>query len=197
MLKRIAFVASIVIVGAALGIGSALLMIGNGAMIGRVENAHWFTSRTIGSVDADPYTRALVARVGLLGLNRQETVYYTRTEDDDGAPFDGDCTYRVEGGDLAARWWSITLYAPDNFLAVNGDDAPSIDATSIVRGDSDAWTARIAPERGDAVNWISSRNGDAFSLSIRLYNPEAAISEHLETVALPRIVREACPGDAP
>lgn len=194
MLKRIAFLLSILLVGTALGVGSALLMIGNGAMIGRVDNNHWYTSRTVGSVDADPYTRALVARIGLLGLNRQETVYFSRTEDEAGVAFDGACAYRIDGGPLAARWWSITLYAADNFLAINGDDQPSIDATSVQANADGSWAARIAPERGGAENWISSRNGGAFSLSIRLYNPEPAISDHLGDVPLPTITREACEG---
>lgn len=194
MLKKMAFVLSVLLAGAALGVGSAMLMIRNGAMIGRVENNHWFTSRSVGLVDADPYTRALVARIGLLGLNRQETVYFSRTEDGSGVAFDGACIYRVDGGPLAARWWSITLYAADNFLALNDDDQPSIDATSVRANADGSWTARIAPGRGDAQHWISSRNGAAFSLSIRLYNPEPAVGEHLEDVALPTVTREGCEG---
>ncbi|MEZ5955823.1 MAG: DUF1214 domain-containing protein [Hyphomonadaceae bacterium] len=192
MLKRILFVLSVLVVGIGAGGGSAMLMISSGAMIGRVDNDRWFTSRTIGATDADPYTRALVARIGLLGLNRNETIYYTRTEDDSGQPFSDACIYRIEGGPLATRWWSVTLYAPDNFLAVNGDERHSIDATSVAPDADGRWSARIAAQQDGAENWISSRNGGAFSLSIRLYNPEPAIGDHLGTVALPHIVRESC-----
>lgn len=193
-MKRLGFLLSLLVVGLALGIGSAMLIIRGGAMIGRIDNGHWISSHTIGSVDADPYTRALIARIGLLGLNQNETIYYNRTVDEDGRVFDAGCVYRAEGGSLPARWWSITLYAPDSFLAVNGDDHPSIDATSIVAAADGRWHARIAATRDGAANWISSKNGDAFSLSIRLYNPEAAARQGMETVALPRIVRESCAG---
>lgn len=192
MLKRVVFVLSIFIVGIATGAGSAILTIRNGAMLGRIANNHWITSQTIGATEADPYTRARVARIGLLGLNRSETVYYSRIEDDAGEKFRVNCVYRIEGVPLATRWWSITLYAADNFLAVNGDEHPSIDATSINLDANGGWRARIAPHRGNAANWISSRNGGAFSLSLRLYNPEPAIGEHLVDVALPSVVRESC-----
>lgn len=195
MLKRIGFVFGALVVGIVAGVGAALLMIHNGAMIGRVENHLWFTNRSIGSVDADPYTRALVARVGLLGLNRSEAIYYTRSHDEAGAEFEERCTYRIDGGPLAARWWSITLYAPDNFLAINGDDHPSIDATSVTTSADGSWSATIAPDRGDAVDWISSRNGGTFRLSIRLYNPGPEIGEHMADVNLPRVTRESCRGE--
>jgi len=192
MIKRIGFVLSILVIGVALGVGSALFMISRGTMIGAVDNSYWRTSSTIGSTDADPYTRALIARIGLLGLNQNETIYYNRTRDDAGDTFDAACTYRIEGGAMAARWWSITLYAPDNYLAQNGDGAPSIDATSIEGDEQGRWQASVSPRRADAAHWISSKNADAFSLSLRLYNPEAAIREHMGDVALPSVTRVSC-----
>ncbi len=192
MLKRVAYVLSIFIVGGAVGVGSAFMMIGNGAMFGSIDNAGWRSSSTIGSVDADAYTRALVARIGLLGLNQNETIYYNRTADEAGRPLDARCVYRLEGAALPARWWSITLYASDHFLAVNGDDAPSIDATSIIAEPDGGWSASVAATRGQAPNWISAKHAGAFSLSIRLYNPEAAVRDDMAGVALPTLTRESC-----
>ncbi|WP_181160101.1 DUF1214 domain-containing protein [Sandaracinobacter neustonicus] len=195
MARRILFRASAVVLGIVVGVGSALLMIRNGAMIGRVDNGQWFGSSAVGSTEADPYTRALVARIGLLGLNRNETIYFTTMKDSAGRPYDGRCTYRISGGALPARWWAVTLYAPDNFLAQNGDNHPSIDATSIQTAPDGSWSARIAPTQDGAEDWISSRNADAFSLSVRLYNPSEKAASDMRNVRLPVIERVSCEGE--
>lgn len=192
-MKRVLWLASAVAFGVVVGLGSAMLMIRNGAMIGRVDNDQWQSSRTIGSTEADPYTRALIARIGLLGLNRNETIYFNRTRDEAGRPFDGRCRYRMEGVDPPARWWSITLYAPDSYLAINGRDRHALDATSVSRTADGSWSAAIGPAPSGAANWISSENAGTFSLTIRLYNPEASVADDMGTVALPRIIRAACP----
>lgn len=191
-MKKLAFVLSAIAVGALLGYGAAWRVIAGADAIGGVNNNGWRTSAVIGSTDADPYTRAIVARAGLLALNQEETVYYTRMFDEAGRAFDELCVYLVEGAALPARWWSLTLYAEDHFLAVNGEERHSVDATGVERDESDAWAVRVAPTQAGARNWISSRNGGAFSLSIRLYNPDAEVRETLAGVALPRVSRESC-----
>jgi hypothetical protein len=196
-MKRLGFWIVAVITGLLLGAGSAVLVLSQGAMIGAVDNAHWRTNRAIGSPDADPYTRAVVARAGLLALNQSETVYYFRTEDDAGEPLRGDCTYVLTGPRLPARWWSITLYDGDFYLAVNGDDAHSIDATSVQAAPHGVWRVRVGPERGDDVNWISSANAGSFSLSLRLYNPDDEVRADLAGIALPHLTRDTCAEDAP
>ena len=65
----------------------------------------------------------------------------------------------------------MTLYADDGFLAQNNDNADSIDASRI--GNDGPWRARIAPVRGDAAYWLSSREARRdFSLTLRVYNPQ-------------------------
>lgn len=194
-MSKIIMVVSAILVGALVGIASAQFRIANGGLIGGIDNNGWRTSAAIGSTSADPYTRAVVARAGLLALNQQETVYYTRVRDDTGRRFDARCVYSVEGAELPARWWSMTLYAEDNFLAVNGEERHSVDATTITTDESRAWVVRVAPIQADAVNWISTKNAGAFSLSIRLYNPGAEVRENMAGVRLPRVVRQSCEGE--
>ena len=84
-----------------------------------------------GSVDADPWTRARIALTGLLALTRDQAIYFTTQTDDSGARLREECRYRVTGGAMPARWWSVTVYADDDFLPQNEDDALSFDATEV------------------------------------------------------------------
>ena len=188
-----------ILIGLALGGASALFAAGiwpRGTAMApssAVDIEGWRGDLAVGSNAADPYTRARIARHGLLALAKSEAVYFTRSTDDRGDPLREDCTYRISGGGQDAQWWSITLYDADSRLPMNEDDALSIDASETGEG---AWAATIAAvEPPDAFHWISSRNGGTFDLTLRLYVPSQAVLDDPATaVNPPRISRLSCRG---
>ncbi len=182
----------IVIGGLVIGVASAMLVLGNGQLLGREKSGGWFGNRNAGSSAADPYTRGIIAKIGLLALNRSETIYFQRYEDEKGARLDASCRYQLSGSALPTRWWSITIYAADNFLPVNGNDAQSIDATRVKRGADGRWTAVLSATRGDAANWVSSRNAGQFSLGLRMYNPEPGPRNDIAMIPFPTIRTISC-----
>lgn len=154
----------------------------------------WSSDWSIGSSSASAYTRARVARHGLLALTKSEAVYFTRAQDDEGAPLREACTYRLSGEDQLADWWSITLYDKDSRLPMNTDEALSIDATSVA--DRNAWTAQISPRRSGGGDWLSSRAAGTFDLTLRLYRPaESLLDKPLKTLNPPRVEKLSCEGD--
>lgn len=157
-----------------------------------VEADGWRTNPDIGSKAADPFLRAVIARYGLLALSSEETVYFARGGTSDGDELTQRCSYQVTGADPNARWWSLTLYGEDQFLLDNGDAAWSVDRTRVKRDADGAFRIRIAPERGNADNWISNRGADRFSLALRLYNPDADIIAQPSSARLPAVERVAC-----
>jgi hypothetical protein len=189
MRRVLAWIATIA-VGLALGAGSAwwALQAGHGAFMQHL--GQWSWSRTTGSIDAGPYTRAVIARDALLALSADEAIYLNLDRDENGQPLREDCVYELSGGAIPARWWSITLYAPDNYLAQNNDAAYSIDSTHI--GGDGQWTARIAPVRGEAAHWISSRAARrGYSLTLRAYNADEGFPG--DASALPALRTVSCP----
>jgi len=189
-----------VVAGALIGLGSALWLSGlwppgRSIAFGDVDVGGWRSDFAIGSKTADPYTRARVARHGLLALAKTEAVYFTRTTDDAGAPLRDACTYRLSGGTMPAGWWSVTLYDSQSMLPANTDSALSIDAE---RAGDGAWEAVIAPQKPEgAAHWISSRSAGTFDLTLRLYMPDAALLADPETALdPPRLARLSCEGAA-
>jgi hypothetical protein len=187
----------LVLIGAGLGLVSALAMLNQGMNIGKETVQGWVGSHVSGDRTADPYTRALVARAGLLALTQAETLYFNRTTNEMGKPLRADCTYQLEGGPQPARWWSVTIYAADNYLPVNGDDAQSADATRMAAltkpQDLGRWKVRVSPQKGDATHWISSKNAGNYALTIRLYNPQDGARNDFKSIALPTIKTVSCP----
>lgn len=188
------------ILGLAAGAASALVMagmVGSGVRLsGGVDADGWQSDWTIGSTSANPWTRARVARHGLLALTREEAVYFTRAVDDDGKPLTEACTYRVSGGGMPALWWSVTLYDGDSRLPPNTDKALSYDLTKAsAEGDADAWHFTVSPTRPAEGGWVSSRAAGKFDLTLRLYKPSAALlSDPEATLPAPKIERLSCGG---
>ncbi len=184
---------ALILLGLVVGGLSALWAI-NANLTGTQNFGGWIGSRLVGSPAADPYTRAIVARTGLLALTRKEAVYFTRATDEKGRALSDKCTYRLDGGPLPARWWSVTLYAADNYLAVNGDNAHSFDATRASRTPDARWSVMVGRDHADKGPWMSSRNSGRFTISLRLYNPEAVVLDHPQDVAFPTLRTLSCGG---
>lgn len=194
-----------ILIGGILGLGAgagialwAAGMVGAGPNLGGgVAAGGWKSDWTIGSPAANPWTRARIARHGLLALSKEEAVYFTRNTDDDGRRLSEACTYRVTGSALPALWWSLTLYDETSYLPRNTDGALSYDRTAAdAAGTSEAWSFKIAPQRPDSGGaWVSSRGGGAFDLTLRLYKPSPElIAEPEETLPAPSIARLSCRG---
>jgi hypothetical protein len=190
------------LLGIALGVGSALWfggMIAGGPRIGdAIEIDGWRSDWSIGSENANQYIRARVARNGLMGLRKEEAVYFMKTEDDDGAALNEACTYLISGSGFPASWWSITLYDGENRLPMNEDDRLSFDQTqaeAVFENASRTWEAQVSakPPAQSDMPWISSRAGGTFDLTLRLYQPEDSLLEDPEAVLHPPgIARQSC-----
>lgn len=195
------------VLGIVLGGLSALWMGGMLPGSPRLGNAidinGWISDWSIGSVNADPYVRARVAKNGLMGLAKEEAVYFMKYTDDAGEPLREACTYRVSsGGAFPADWWSVTLYDSDNRLPMNTYGKLSIDQTQTeyMFESPDEWWFEVTPTEPDdfMMPWVSSKNAGNFDLTLRLYRPSAALLAAPETTLTPPTVeRLSCKeGDA-
>lgn len=177
-----------------LGFGSAWLAINTG-LGGSTANGPWMTDPTIGSTDAGAYRRAAVARAGFLALDKSETLYFTASEDDEGAPLTSNCTYRLTGSALPTRWWSITLYGPDHYLVANAENLYSQSMNSVAFDAEGQFSFAVGPGLSGSdipTGFAGDGEGSRFSLTMRFYNPEEDIYDRLTEIALPAIAKEAC-----
>ena len=181
---------SVLVVGTALGLFATWATVVRGAMGGDVSSGPWRTSLYTGSSEGGPYLRAHIAVHGLLALSREETVYYSAASDSEGHTLDGNCSYQLEWRDPPTRWWSITAYGPDDFLIPNPADRYSVSMHSVARR-ADGTFAVTLSKKQVGVDWIPLAAG-RFDLTIRLYNPQAAVVADPGRVTLPTIRKAVC-----
>lgn len=174
-----------------LGVGSAALAIFSAYRLSNVENGIWRTIPVTSSPDADIWTRALIAIVGVLALDRSETVYFSATTDGDRQPLSSRCDYRIEGGRFATRWWSLTAYGGDGFLIPNSAERYSFSASTVDSGPDGRWTVTLSAEPQEG-NWLPTGDAEGIDLLLRFYNPEPELADALGTVELPTVTNLGC-----
>jgi hypothetical protein len=157
-----------------------------------VVNRAWETNMGMGHSDAGMYTRAAIAIGGLFALNKKETLYFTAFQDDGGEPLHARCDYILEGGDIASRWWSMTVYGSDHFLIANPENRYSYNMANLERGKDNRYELHLSATKKPG-NWIPTGESGDFSITLRAYNPEASIYDHPATTPLPSIKRVGCP----
>ncbi|MGB3808945.1 MAG: DUF1214 domain-containing protein [Parvibaculum sp.] len=190
-MKSLLYWGGIVVLAVVLGLGSAMLVMRTGGMGDDVTIGPWHASLAAGSASADMYTRARVARFGLLALDKKETLYYTASTDSAGETLSGSCTYVVTGNDLATRWWSVTAYGPDSFLIPNEAGIYSFSKTTVKREADGHYIVRVSANHQEG-NWLPVKLGERFDMTARFYNPDASVYADPGAAKLPTIVKESC-----
>ncbi len=191
-----------ILIGAVLGLAAgaaaaffAAGMIGSGARFGdQIEVNNWKSDWTIGSTAANPWTRARVARHGLLALTKEEAVYFTTSVDSEGRRLSDACTYEVSGTEMPGLWWSVTLYDGESYLPRNTDNALSYDMTKAEASDTGAaWSFTAAAQKPETGNWVSSKAAGNFDMTLRIYKPSPALIADPEGVlSAPTVKRLSC-----
>lgn len=160
--------------------------------VGAVTIAGWTAFPDMGTPDADPYSKARVAREGLLALGRAEGLAFSTQRDSSGERLRRECGYRIEGSVPSSRFW--TLHATDDLGALIRpaiDRSPALQSLSLLRHGEGDVVVVVAPAPAPG-NWlpISGRGGMSFVLT--LYDTPVAASTGLSNITLPRIIRTGC-----
>jgi hypothetical protein len=175
----------------AAGLGSALLAV-RASLTNDLtaRNGPWVTPRNVSSPNETMYARAARVIASIGALRKEEALYFNATEDSAGNALSGKCSYRIEGRDPDARWWSITAYGTDRFLIPNPGNRYSVSKTNVVRAVDGSFSIELSTT-ASPQNWIAT-SPEGFDLTLRLYNPGATLAKDPLTAPLPAIVKGAC-----
>ena len=162
--------------------------------IGAVTIDSWTAYPEMGAPDADPYSKARQARLGLLPLGRAEGLAFTASNDAGGAPLSRKCSYLIEGSTPPARFW--TLYAADRALRMippEGRRKPALQSLAILRNPDNSFVIAVGPDATPG-NWLRVSGSGPMVLVLTLYDTPVAGVIGAEDVQLPQVLRTACRG---
>lgn len=186
------FVFAVLAIAAVAGFGSAYAVIVSQWRPGTMSAGPWLIGPRDGARDADPYTRAEIARESDLPLGLGEGLTFRADRDDSGRRLQGGCTYRVRGTLPTARAWTLTLVTASNRLHANPAARYGFSSAEVLRTVDGRIDIGISPEAVSG-DWLPAPADEPFQLVLRLYDtPVAAVSGSLRADSLPRITREMC-----
>jgi hypothetical protein len=183
-------------VALALGIGSAWYMIERGSPLTTRHVGPWASWLNEGNPNADPYTKAHLARSGRLPMTSTTARYFLARTDSDGDELTSSCEYLVEGSALDARWWSLALYDDHGSVIDNPPNRFSLNSDEAVRRSDGTFRISIAAN-ARPENWLPNGSGPEHKLvlMLRVYGPRETDAGGIGQVPderLPKIERKAC-----
>ena len=177
------------VVGLAIGGAVSVQHIRTGVLGASRAIGPWTSGTDFGSSKASAYTRSVVALRGILALPAHEARYYNAATDSAGEMLDGRCRYRVTGGALPTKWWSLTLYDHPGYLVANQANRFSVMSAAVP--DASKWEIIVAPSE-QAGLWLPTGRVERFELTLRTYLPNDGGEGNMTREQLPRIVKEGC-----
>jgi hypothetical protein len=180
------------LIAAAIGLGATWLTLTRGVAFGSLTIGAWTAWPKSGSVDIDPYARAIIARSGELPTGTGDGVAFYAHTDDAGNNFDGRCAFSISGMTPAARYWTVTLYDPEGRLVPNTIDRHGFTSEEIVRDADGRFSITVAP-LARSGNWLPSGGIEQFILVWRLYDtPIGLANKTTKEGPMPAVVRKGC-----
>jgi hypothetical protein len=179
-------------VGLAMGLWATRALLADGGPFNSVSFGAWSVAIKAGAIDADPYTRASLARSGEVPLALGEGLQLVARADDAGRPLDPRCVYRVGPRAPTARYWTLGVVDLKGFPIENPAGRYVLRSSEILRragGEFSIYVSAMA----HAGNWLPVGAPGAFALVLRLYDsPLSATVGGIEKAAAPEISRESC-----
>ena len=178
-------------IGLALGVAASGWILAD-PPFGAVTIGPWRVAAKAGSLEADPYTRAALARSGEIPLALGEGLKLVARVDSAGRPLDRRCLYRVGTHTPAARYWTLSLTDADGYPVENAAGRYGFRSSEILR-DGDGGFSIYVSALAHSGNWLPIGHFQTFALALRLYDtPLAASAGGIEKSSVPTIDREGC-----
>lgn len=182
------------LIAACFGLGVTWFAVTSSRGLDSVRSGAWSGWPRAGTVKADPYARAAVARSGELPLELADGLLFLARADDEGRPLDGRCETRIVGVLPQARLWTLTVTDDDGNLIANDAHRYGFTSAETVYDPDGAVNVRLSP-RARSGNWLPTGARPRLQVALRLYDAPFSFASSGGSAAmdLPRIVREGCP----
>jgi len=188
-MRFVAFVIVSIFLG--LGLTSLSLSIGSGMATDR--QGSWKSWKNSGHVNADPYTRAYIAKTGQLPLPPQIAQTYYALYDNAHRRLHTSCTYLIESPTVEAKWWTLAVYDYNGKIFENPLKRYSFNAESAMIRFQGGFNI-YASQTPQPENWLPISKLGPFILVYRLYRKNATENQVTseDDVPLPLIKRMSC-----
>jgi hypothetical protein len=190
-LSSIALLTLLPIIGLAGGYAFTQRLMRPDIIPGAIRYGAWHIWPRAGAPDADPYSRAVIARRGDVPMSPAEGIALFADRDSDGRPLVGSCNYEVAGIFPSARAWSISLFDREGQL-LTGRSGRSVLTSAEAVPDRAGYRIVLSADPRPG-NWLPTDSSGRMTLALRFYEtPLSAAAAGLDAGRLPQVRSLGC-----
>jgi hypothetical protein len=176
-----------------IGLGSSWYMVERGSRLTTHTVGPWVSWTSAGHTDADPYTRAHVARLSILPLSTEVAQTYIARADSEGRALHSSCDYVVTGSEIPGFWWSLSVFDADGRLIPNVLGRYGFTSDTMALNPNGTFVATLSRDAFPG-NWLpiggAGRLAIAFTV-LDLDTRSIAQEDDVEKL-IPTITRQGC-----
>lgn len=152
----------------------------------------WHADRSAGSPDADPYSKARLARSGDLTLGLGEGVAFEARVDTAGRELRRECTYRLVGAYPPARIATLAAFDLEGRALTPREGRPErLVSLNWMRDDENRATISVGAG-AEPGNWLAVEGRGRFVLALTFYDTPISTDSGAAPIAMPYIERSGC-----
>lgn len=178
-------------VALSVGFGLSYYALTDGRLFAAVRIGPWAAWPDVGQPMPDPYTRAFLARNGILQLGSAEGIQFTAFTDQEGQPLFSGCTYRVAGLVPGASFWTLEATDLEGTNIAADADLMVLQSERIARSGNGALLAHVGPHLASG-NWLETTGEVPFRLQLTLYDVNVSSGSAATIEQMPSITRMRC-----
>lgn len=160
---------------------------------GAVTLDGWTAFPTAGTPEADPYSKARLARDAQLALGIAEGVTFFVNLDETGSPLTGSCDYIIEGNAPPARFWTLNVTSAQHRLfASSNTDLPTMLHSALIGYEPDGEMVVHLSSIARPGNWLATPSESTYALAMTLFDSPIASNKGLIDTVFPKIRKADC-----
>ena len=185
-------IAVVLILGLAVGGISAKWALEAEDGFGSVRYGSWTSWPLAGSVDADPYTKARVAKDGAFPQCAADGLTFFLALDENNQPLRRECQYSLVGSVPPARIWTLSIKDLYKRPVLDNDGGTnSVFSLSVLRELDGSFVIDIG-RQPVPMNWLPITGIGPMRLVLRLYDTPITTSAGLAEPIMPKLVSKDC-----
>jgi hypothetical protein len=175
------------------GLATAWYMIEAGSRLSTRTFGPWVTWVAAGRPEADPYTRAHIARNGLLPLSSTAVLTFKAKTDSRGTQLSSACDYAVIMDDFDPTWWALAVYDGQGRLIANAADRYAFNSSTAMHRVAGGTVINLSRDARPG-NWLPTGRSNRIVLILTVQDASwaTAIHDGGNPRSMPQIVRSAC-----
>lgn len=178
-------------VAVALGFGLSWYALTDGRLIAASRIGPWAAWPDIGQLNPNPYSRAYLARNGVLQLGYAEGIQFVAVADSAGETLDRSCSYSIEGPIPGATFWTLVATDVEGTNVAASPQGLALHSERIARSANGSAHLSVGPHLTPG-NWLEIAGTGPFQLALTLYDATMFAGGTSSIAQMPEITKGRC-----